>query len=271
MCSWLTKFRNVNCQMWSPLCYDLRSSYYYSYPLCYIWSSSYSLIQGSIRSTVGQGRLVMSERFHQVWCFVILFPPGATFCFFCCWKILQCFSEVHGAGRQLRVWHGRKGNNCHGPDRILGDDLHSGADQLLGPFESNINTWLLRWKMWTPSLWSLAKLKQTGGWTTRSRWWRKFWRRRSCQVGIQIIFILINCNQFSNLKLEIGVKLVEPAWLWESQSRMATTLGPEKYGRINFSLGRWTSMGQNAPKLVLKHAKDQVEPVGFFLRSLLRP
>ena len=50
------------------------------------------------------------------------------------------FSEVHGAGRQLRVWHGRKGNNCHGPDRILGDDLYSGADQLLGPFESNINT-----------------------------------------------------------------------------------------------------------------------------------
>ena len=141
-------------------------------------------------------------------------PPGVTFCYFvstrwdillfCCWKILQCFfSEVHGAGRQLRVWHGRKGNNCHGPDRILGDDLYSGADQLLGPFESNINTWLLRWKMWTPSFWSLAKMKQTGGWTTRSRWWRKCWRRRYCQVEIQIIFILINCNQFSNLKLEI--------------------------------------------------------------------
>ena len=48
-------------------------------------------------------------------------------------------------------------------------------------------------------------------------------------------------------------------------------LGPEKYGRIDFSLGRWTTMGQNAPKLVLKHAKEQVELVRIFLRSLLRP
>ena len=68
-----------------------------------------------------------------------------------------------------------------------------------------------------------------------------------------------------------GDGLVEPAWLWESQSRMATPLGPEKYGRIDFSLGRWTTMGQNAPKLVLKHAKEQVELVRIFLRSLLRP
>ena len=52
---------------------------------------------------------------------------------------------------------------------------------------------------------------------------------------------------------------------------MATPLGPEKYGRIDFSLGRWTTMGQNAPKLVLKHAKEQVELVRIFLRSLLRP
>ena len=52
---------------------------------------------------------------------------------------------------------------------------------------------------------------------------------------------------------------------------MVTPLGPEKYGRIDFSLGRWTTMGQNAPKLVLKHAKEQVELVRIFLRSLLRP
>ena len=30
-------------------------------------------------------------------------------------------------------------------------------------------------------------------------------------------------------------------------------------------------MGQNAPKLELKHAKEQVELVRIFLRSLLRP
>ena len=52
---------------------------------------------------------------------------------------------------------------------------------------------------------------------------------------------------------------------------MATPLGLEKYGRIDFSLGRWTTMGQNAPKLVLKHAKEQVELVRIFLHSLLRP
>ena len=34
--------------------------------------------------------------------------------------------------------------------------------------------------------------------------------------------------------------LVEPAWLWDSQSRMATPLGLEKYGRIDFSLKKWT-------------------------------
>ena len=34
---------------------------------------------------------------------------------------------------------------------------------------------------------------------------------------------------------------------------MATPLGLEKYGRIDFSPGRWTSMGENAYKLVLTH------------------
>ena len=40
---------------------------------------------------------------------------------------------------------------------------------------------------------------------------------------------------------------------------MATPLGLEKYGRIDFSPGRWTPMGQNASKLVSTHAKDDVE------------
>ena len=98
MCSWLTKFRNVNCQMWSPLCYDLRSS---SLTLtltlpAVLWSSSYSLIQGSIRSTVGQGRLVMSERFHQVWHFVILFPPGETFCYLVVERFYNFFLKFTG-------------------------------------------------------------------------------------------------------------------------------------------------------------------------------
>ena len=40
---------------------------------------------------------------------------------------------------------------------------------------------------------------------------------------------------------------------------MATPLRLEKYGRIDFSPGRWTPMGQNASKLVRTHAKDEVE------------
>ena len=49
---------------------------------------------------------------------------------------------------------------------------------------------------------------------------------------------------------------------------MATPLGPEKYGIIDFSLGRWITMGQNAPKLELKHAKEQVELVNASHQSL---
>ena len=45
---------------------------------------------------------------------------------------------------------------------------------------------------------------------------------------------------------------------------VATPLGLEKYGRTNFSLGRWTSMGQIAAKLVPTHAKGQEKVVRIF-------
>ena len=59
-------------------------------------------------------------------------------------------------------------------------------------------------------------------------------------------------------------RLVEPAWLWESQSRMATPLGLEKFGRIDFSLARWGTEGKKTPKSVRKHANWAVGLVRIF-------
>ena len=85
------------------------------------------------------------------------------------------------------------------------------------------------------------------------------------------------CRNYRVNMLRVGSSNTRPLsapFLFRTSGKgtdMATPLGPEKYGRIDFSLGRWTTMGQNAPKLVLKHAKEQVELVRIFLRSLLRP
>ena len=48
----------------------------------------------------------------------------------------------------------------------------------------------------------------------------------------------------------------------------ATPLGLEKYGRIDFALGRWTAMGQNAPKSMRAHARDWFALVRIFFRLL---
>ena len=79
---------------------------------------------------------------------------------------------------------------------------------------------------------------------------------------------LVKCNEESS-QLEEG--LVEPAWLWESQSRMATPLGLEKYGRIDFSLGKCFTEGKKTPKSVRKHANWAVGLVRIFFHSLLWP
>ena len=42
----------------------------------------------------------------------------------------------------------------------------------------------------------------------------------------------------------------------------------EKYGRIGFSLGRWTPMDPNAPKSMRAHARESFELVTTFFRSL---
>ena len=51
----------------------------------------------------------------------------------------------------------------------------------------------------------------------------------------------------------------------------ATPLGLEKYGRIDFWLGRWANKDQNAPKWIRTHVKASGELAGTFFRSLSRP
>ena len=49
---------------------------------------------------------------------------------------------------------------------------------------------------------------------------------------------------------------------------MATMLRLEKYGRINFSLGRWVPMDPKTPKSIKVHARGPGELVRTFFRSL---
>ena len=52
---------------------------------------------------------------------------------------------------------------------------------------------------------------------------------------------------------------------------VVTPLGLEKYGRIDFSLGKWMFIDPNALKLMSKHVKGPGELVRTFFRSLSRP
>ena len=75
------------------------------------------------------------------------------------------------------------------------------------------------------------------------------------------------CRQIHQ-SARIGVRVDEPACLWESQTRMATMLRLEKYGRIDFSLGRWATTDQNAPKSMRAHARESFGLARTFFRSL---
>ena len=55
------------------------------------------------------------------------------------------------------------------------------------------------------------------------------------------------------------------------ETDMATMLRLEKYGRIDFSLGRWTTTDQNAPKSMRAHVKLSGELTKTKIRSLSRP
>ena len=70
-----------------------------------------------------------------------------------------------------------------------------------------------------------------------------------CQRYVEIISSELQTflKNFSMERVIFSGTLVEPAWLWESQSRMATPLGLEKFGRIDFSLARWVTEGKKHP------------------------
>ena len=85
--------------------------------------------------------------------------------------------------------------------------------------------------------------------------------------------------QFSWKKLDIvqlcktqmvRVWVAEPAWLWDSQPRMATMLRLEKSKRIEFTPGRGTTRGQNALKWMGVYAKGSGTLDGINFHSFFR-
>ena len=72
-------------------------------------------------------------------------------------------------------------------------------------------------------------------------------------------------------EIPLLVKVAEPAWLRDSQPRMATPLRLENFGRINFSLGRWITRGKKTPKSMTPYVKVPGELVRIFFHSLLWP
>ena len=64
--------------------------------------------------------------------------------------------------------------------------------------------------------------------------------------------------------------LAEPAWLWDSQPRMATMLRLEKSKRIEFTPGRGTTRGQNALKWMGVYAKGSGTLDGINFHSFFR-
>ena len=53
-------------------------------------------------------------------------------------------------------------------------------------------------------------------------------------------------------------RLVEPAWLWYSQSRTATPLDIEKYGIFDFSPWKYKYLVQNRPKSMMAHSEVEL-------------
>ena len=68
-----------------------------------------------------------------------------------------------------------------------------------------------------------------------------------------------------------GRRLVEPAWLWYSQSRTATPLDMEKYGRFDFSPWKRKYLARNRPKSMMAYAEVKFVLFRFQFGSLLRP
>ena len=58
--------------------------------------------------------------------------------------------------------------------------------------------------------------------------------------------------------------VAEPAWLRDSQPRMATPLRLENFGRIDFSLGRRITRGKKTPKSMTPYVKVPGELVRIF-------
>ena len=79
-------------------------------------------------------------------------------------------------------------------------------------------------------------------------------------IEIIVIIVLKNINHKNKMQRNVQCAMIiqltiqpvwsyltEPAWLRDSQPRMATPLRLENFGRIDFSLGRWIIKGKKSP------------------------
>ena len=82
---------------------------------------------------------------------------------------------------------------------------------------------------------------------------------------------LIGCWKKIKTQGLIGSRPLSVPFLFCSSGKgtdTATPLGVEKYGRINFSLGKWISTDPKTPKSMKAHARGQGKLVRTFFRSL---
>ena len=104
------------------------------------------------------------------------------------------------------------------------------------------------------------------------RYLAKFWLTLpKKKFRFLLYFIIISATNFTFISCSAGPQLAEPAWLRDSQPRMATPLRLENFGRIDFSLGRWITRGKKTPKSMTPYAKVPGELVRIFFHSLLWP
>ena len=67
---------------------------------------------------------------------------------------------------------------------------------------------------------------------------------------LQKLSSMISTHIITQLSIS-WVNLANPAWLWDSQSRMVSTMGMEKSRKIDYSHGKWSTRGTKTAKSVL--------------------
>ena len=102
----------------------------------------------------------------------------------------------------------------------------------------------------------------------------RLWGRCSAWLFFRMIPSPLNNIEWSNWILPQEGRPLSVSFQFRTSGKetdMATMLRLEKYGRIDFSLGRWVPRYQNAPKSMRAHAKLPGELAITCFRSLSTP